>query len=155
MPYNHLSWYFHDWTIPSGYFNFLGFFLIGLVRYIKILTWLRGFVAIFIYLVWCSLCSNLFWGSRDNGFVKNCNFGLKALECYTFNILNVGYWTGWGIYAPMHNVFSSKISVCGLYCLVTQCQLKEGKITSMTTFHNNKATKIPLSSFLWGEFPVT
>ena len=41
------------------------------VRYIKILTWLRGFRVIFRYLVWFSLCSSLFWELRDNGVVKN------------------------------------------------------------------------------------
>ena len=30
------------------------------VRYIKILTWLQGFLVIFLYLVWFSLCSPLF-----------------------------------------------------------------------------------------------
>ena len=30
------------------------------VRYIKILTSLRGFLVIFLYLVWFSLCSSLF-----------------------------------------------------------------------------------------------
>ena len=30
------------------------------VRYIKILTWLQGFLIIFLYLVWFSLCSPLF-----------------------------------------------------------------------------------------------
>ena len=79
------------------------------VRYIKILTWLRGsrltFLlassslrdsradiftclftyalsllsesleqAIFLYLVWFSLCSSLFWELRDNGVVKNLQF---------------------------------------------------------------------------------
>ena len=35
------------------------------VRYIKILTWLRGFLVIFLYLFWFSLCSSLFWELRD------------------------------------------------------------------------------------------
>ena len=40
------------------------------VRYIKILTWLRGFLVIFLYLVLFSLCSSrLCWELRDNGFV--------------------------------------------------------------------------------------
>ena len=29
--------------------------------YFKILTWLRGFLVIFLYLVWFSLCSSIFW----------------------------------------------------------------------------------------------
>ena len=31
----------------------------------KILTWLQGFLVIFLYLVWFSLCSSLFWELRD------------------------------------------------------------------------------------------
>ena len=38
-------------------------------RYIKILTWLRGFLVIFLYLVLFSLCSSRLWELRDNGFV--------------------------------------------------------------------------------------
>ena len=44
------------------------------VRYIKILTWLRGFLVIFLYLVWFSLRSSLFWKFLDNGVVKNLQF---------------------------------------------------------------------------------
>ena len=45
------------------------------VRYIKILSWLRGFLVIFpIYLVWFTLCSSLFWELRDNGVLKNLQF---------------------------------------------------------------------------------
>ena len=52
------------------------------VRYIKILTWLRGF----------SLCSILFGELRDNGVEKNLHFDPKASEsCYNFNISDVGY----------------------------------------------------------------
>ena len=50
------------------------------VRYIKILTWLRGFLVIFVYFVWFSLRSSLFWKSRDNGVVKYCNFDPKTSE---------------------------------------------------------------------------
>ena len=42
---------------------------IAQVRYIEILTRLRGLLVIFLYLV--SLCSTLFWELRDNGVVKN------------------------------------------------------------------------------------
>ena len=54
-----------------------------------LLTWLRGFLVI---LVWCSLCSNLFWELRDNWVEKkNCNFDPKASEsCQNFNISKVG-----------------------------------------------------------------
>ena len=44
------------------------------VRYTKILTWLGGFLVIFLYLVWFRLCSSLFWELRDNGVVKNLQF---------------------------------------------------------------------------------
>ena len=33
----------------------------------SILPWLRGFLVIFVYLVWFSLCLSLFWELRDNG----------------------------------------------------------------------------------------
>ena len=38
------------------------------------LTWLRGFLVIFPYLVRFSLCSSLFWQLRDNGVMKNLQF---------------------------------------------------------------------------------
>ena len=38
-------------------------------RYIKILTWLRGFLVIFLYSVWFSLCSSIFLELRENGVV--------------------------------------------------------------------------------------
>ena len=44
------------------------------VRYIKILTWFRGFLVIFLYLFWFSLCSSLFWEVRDDGVAKNLQF---------------------------------------------------------------------------------
>ena len=50
------------------------------VRYIKILTQLRHFLVIFLYLVWFSLCSFLLWKLRDNEFVKNLQFCPVILE---------------------------------------------------------------------------
>ena len=44
------------------------------IQYIKALTWLGGFIVIFLYLVWFSLYSSLFWELRDNGSWKICNF---------------------------------------------------------------------------------
>ena len=41
---------------------------------IKILTWLRGLLVIFLYLVGFSLCASLVWELRDNGVVKNLQF---------------------------------------------------------------------------------
>ena len=43
------------------------------VRGIKILTWLRGSLVIFLYF-WFGLCSSLFWELPDDGFVKNLQF---------------------------------------------------------------------------------
>ena len=57
-------------SLVPGYHSFPKW-AIAYVRYIKILTWLRGFWVIFRYLVWVSLCSSLFWELRDNGVVKN------------------------------------------------------------------------------------
>ena len=42
-------------------------------RYIKIVTCLRGFLVIFLYLIWF-LCARLFWELRDNTVVKNLQF---------------------------------------------------------------------------------
>ena len=44
------------------------------VRCIKILTWLWGFLVIFLYLAWSSLRSSLFWKLLNNGVVKNLQF---------------------------------------------------------------------------------
>ena len=50
------------------------------VRYIKILILLWGFLVIFLYFVWFSLCWSLFWEFRDNGVVKNLRFCAESLE---------------------------------------------------------------------------
>ena len=44
------------------------------VRCIKILTLLRGFLVIFMYLVWFSLCLSLFSELRNNGVLKKLQF---------------------------------------------------------------------------------
>ena len=44
---------------------------IGHVRYIDILTWLRGFQVKPLYLVLFSLYLSLFWELRDKGNLKN------------------------------------------------------------------------------------
>ena len=44
---------------------------IGHVRYINILTWLRGFRVKLLYLVLFSLYSSLYWELRDNRNLKN------------------------------------------------------------------------------------
>ena len=48
--------------------------------YIKILMWLRGFLVIFLYLVWFSLSLSLLWELRDNEVMKNFQFVHKASE---------------------------------------------------------------------------
>ena len=58
---------------------FCEYFKIAHVRYIKILAWLRGFLVIFLYLVWFSLCSSLFCELRDNRVVKNLQFCPQSL----------------------------------------------------------------------------
>ena len=50
---------------------------IGHVRYINILTWLRGFQVKLLYLVLFSLYSSLFWELRDN--LKNLQFWPESL----------------------------------------------------------------------------
>ena len=47
---------------------------LGHVRYINILTWLRGFQVKLLYLVLFSLYSSLFWKFRDKRNLKNLQF---------------------------------------------------------------------------------
>ena len=55
--------------------NILWIFLgIGHVRYINILTWLRGFRVKPLYMVLVSLYLSLFWELRDKGNLKNLQF---------------------------------------------------------------------------------
>ena len=44
------------------------------VRYINILTWLRGFLYTLLYLVLFSLYPSLFWELKDKGNLKNLQF---------------------------------------------------------------------------------
>ena len=53
--------------------------IIGHVRYINILTWLRGFWVKLLYLVLFSLYSSLFWGLRDKRNLKNLQFWPESL----------------------------------------------------------------------------
>ena len=52
---------------------------IGHVRYINILTWLRGFQVKPLYLVLFSLYLSLFWELRDKGNLKNLQFWPESL----------------------------------------------------------------------------
>ena len=52
---------------------------IGHVRYINILTWLRGFQVKPLYLVLFSLYLSLFWELRDKGNLKNLQFLPESL----------------------------------------------------------------------------
>ena len=52
---------------------------IGHVRYINILTWLRGFQVKSLYLVLFSLYLSLFWELRDKGNLKNLQFWPESL----------------------------------------------------------------------------
>ena len=67
---------------------------IGHVRYINILTWLRGFQVKPLYLVLFSLYRSLFWELRDKGNLKNLQFKFdpKVSEpCSNIDISNVAY----------------------------------------------------------------
>ena len=69
---------------PVLFFFVSNFPLIANVRYIKILKWLRGFLLIFLNLVWLSFCPSLFWELRENGVVNNLQFcpqrlGVRAI----------------------------------------------------------------------------
>ena len=52
---------------------------IGHVRYINILTWLRGFQVKLLYLVLFSLYPSLFWELRDKRNLKNLQFWPESL----------------------------------------------------------------------------
>ena len=53
--------------------------IIAHVRYIKILTRLRGFLVIFLYILFCILCvQSLLWKLWDNGVVKK--FAILSLK---------------------------------------------------------------------------
>ena len=47
-------------------------------RYIDILRRLRGLLVIFLYLVWFSLCSSLFWELRDYSLLEK--FAILSFE---------------------------------------------------------------------------
>ena len=49
------------------------------VRYINILTWLRGFQVKLLYLVLFSLYPSLFWELRDQRNLKNLQFLPESL----------------------------------------------------------------------------
>ena len=62
------------------------------VRYIKILTWLRGFLVFFLYLVWFSLCSSLLGIARQWSREKFAILSLKPRS----HVRILMYWT-WAI----------------------------------------------------------
>ena len=71
--------------------------VISHIRYTSIKI-LQGFLVIFLYLIWFSLCSSLFWELSGNG-VKIYNFVPKAPEsCQNFNVSKVDWvwWRGLG-----------------------------------------------------------
>ena len=78
---------------------------IAQVRYIKIniLTWLRGFLIIFLHFVWFSLCSGLFWELRDNAcsLEKFTTMTLKPRS--HVRIIILVYWT-WAVPSAFTNV---------------------------------------------------
>ena len=63
---------FNDVSLHS--YVLCGRMQIAHIRYVKILTWLRGFLVMFVYLVWFSLCFSFFWELRENGVVNNLQF---------------------------------------------------------------------------------
>ena len=69
----------------SFLFNILGTIadnlraLIGHVRYINILTWLRGFLVKLLYLVLFSLYRSLFWELEDKRNLENLQFLPESL----------------------------------------------------------------------------
>ena len=59
--------------------NYVSAQVIGHVRYINILTWLRGFRVKLLYLVLFSLYSSLFWELRDKRNFNNLQFWPESL----------------------------------------------------------------------------
>ena len=62
---------FADFQFQYAMFNLDS---IGHVRYINILTWLRGFQVNFLYLALFSLYPSLFWELKDKRNLKNLQF---------------------------------------------------------------------------------
>ena len=60
--------------IGKGSIEALHYCKIGHVRYINILTWLRGFLVKLLYLVLFSLYLSLFWELKDKRNLKNLQF---------------------------------------------------------------------------------
>ena len=71
-------------------------FVMGHVRYINILTWLRGFRVKRLYLVLFSLYLSLFWELRDKRNLKNLQFwpeSLGAMIEYWYIERGLLYWS--------------------------------------------------------------
>ena len=72
-------WIPHQEFAPSRHRPWSGLSSIGHIRYINILTWLRGFRVKLLYLVVFSLYSSLFWELREKRNLKNLQFWPESL----------------------------------------------------------------------------
>lgn len=89
------------------------------VQYIKIPAWPLGFLVIFLFLVWFSLCSSLFRELRDNGVVKNLQFwpqsvGVIRILIYRMWVI-VCAWEAWTILNRARD-WVGVVSNCSMDC---------------------------------------
>ena len=93
--------------------------IIGHVRYINILTWLRGFQVKPLYLVLFSLYLSLFWELRDKGNLKNLQFWPESLAA------TLEYWMIYRTWPIHHNqLLFSKFgkNLCHIESLTSKVQ---------------------------------
>ena len=80
--------------IPGCHYTVSVFYAIRHVRYINILTWLRGFQVKLLYLVLFSFLCVSFGNWETKETWKICNFDPKASEpCLNIDISNVANWS--------------------------------------------------------------
>ena len=101
------------------------------VRYIKILTRLRGFLVIFLYLFWFSLCSSLFWELQDKG-VDLEKFTILALKPRSrVRILIYRTWAiGSCISLPVSKIRTKHAGTKEVFELLNHKGIKRGKNAS-------------------------
>ena len=92
---------------------------IGHVRYINILTWLRGFQVKLLYLVLFLLYPSLCWELRDKGNLKNLQFWPESLGTM------LEYWyIERGLLGPDHCVFKLSIVILSISSIRPEATMK-------------------------------
>ena len=115
-------WLCHiDWVIPQSVNIHLQWLpRIGHIRYINILTKLRGFRVKLLYLVLFSLYSRLFWELRDKRNLKTLQFCPESL----WAMLEYWYYRTWPICATctLIIVFMIYIVICVCLLVISFCK---------------------------------